>query len=209
MSRHLASRYKTFFRADWATQTSKRWSQERPRRVEYDELAVIGSLTALRTPLELVVAGHPRANTAGCGLRIRAKLGLTSDLCLPTAVVANYGKRQVRCVAAFFDIRVKQIARLLKTRLRFVGIAVDEIVDHIFGIGHTRRDVDRRSNSLKVMRGDAQQCIDRIFSRAGNAQQQEASHKAEVFVKGLQAIDVIRALNRPVAMPDKCCSQRV
>jgi hypothetical protein len=47
------------------------------------------------------------------------------------------------------------------------------------------------------------------FCPAGNAQQQETAHNAEVFVKALQAVDVIRTFHCPVAMPEKRCSQRV
>ena len=67
----------------------------------------------------------------------------------------------------------------------------------------------RRPNSHRLWRGDAEQCIDRIFSRTGNAQQQEASHNAEIFVKAIQAVDLIRTFHCPIAMPDKRSSQRV
>ena len=47
------------------------------------------------------------------------------------------------------------------------------------------------------------------FPATSNVQQQEASHNAEVFVKAVQAVDVIRTFNCPIAMPDKRSSERV
>jgi hypothetical protein len=74
------------------------------------------------------------------------------------------------------------------------------------GIGQTQLD---GKMSEKLQRNDAQQSIDRMFSGAGNTQQQEASHNAEVFVKGLHGGELNRALHCPIAMLDKRSSQCV
>src|ERR1700689_5891047 len=50
---------------------------------------------------------------------------------------------------------------------------------------------------------DAAQCIDRISSRASNGQQQEASHNAEIFVKVVHTVNVIRTCCCPIAMTNK------
>ena len=56
---------------------------------------------------------------------------------------------------------------------------------------------------------DTAQCIDRIFSRTSNVQQQEAPHDAEIFVKAIHAIDLIRTRYCPISMPNKRSSQGV
>ncbi len=60
-----------------------------------------------------------------------------------------------------------------------------------------------------LRRSDTVQCIDRIFSRTSNIQQQEATHNAEIFVKAIHAGDLICACDCPIAVPDKRSSQRV
>jgi hypothetical protein len=61
----------------------------------------------------------------------------------------------------------------------------------------------------RLWRGGATQYIDRIFSGTSDVQQQEASHNAEIFVKAIHAVDSIRTCYFPIAMPNKCSSQRV
>ena len=51
--------------------------------------------------------------------------------------------------------------------------------------------------------------MDRKFSGTRNVQQQEASHNAEIFVKAIQAGDLIRTCYCPIVMPNKRSSQRV
>src|ERR1700733_8291902 len=58
-------------------------------------------------------------------------------------------------------------------------------------------------------RGDAAQCIDRVFPRTGNIQQQETSHNAEVLVKALHFVELIHASHCPIAMFDERGSERV
>jgi hypothetical protein len=61
----------------------------------------------------------------------------------------------------------------------------------------------------RLWRGDIAQRIDRIFSRACNVQQQEASHDADIFVEGIHAVDLLRTCDCPIAVPNKGSSQRV
>ena len=51
----------------------------------------------------------------------------------------------------------------------------------------------RRPMAKSLGRADTAQCIDRIFSRTSNVQQQEASHNAKIFVKAIHAVDLILA----------------
>src|SRR6516164_2087075 len=62
---------------------------------------------------------------------------------------------------------------------------------------------------VRLWRGDAAQCIDRVFSSTGSVQQQEASHNAEVFIETVHAVDSIGTFHCPIAMSDKRSSQRV
>jgi hypothetical protein len=81
-------------------------------------------------------------------------------------------------------------------------MAVYAIVNQIFGTGHTQHDwnmtLHDEQTAHRLWRGDAGHCIDRIFSCASNAQQQEASHKAKIFVKALQVVDVTFIFNCPI-----------
>jgi len=53
-------------------------------------------------------------------------------------------------------------------------------------------DLQRKAQKA-LWRGNTAQCIDRILSRTGNVQQQEASHNAEIFVKAIHAIGALEA----------------
>ena len=87
-------------------------------------------------------------------------------------------------------------------------MAVDKIVDHMSGIERARVTAPSRTTAY-LRRGDTEQSINRIFSRTGNVQQQEASHYAEIFIKAIHTVDSIRTRHCPIAMSDKRGSQRV
>ena len=60
-----------------------------------------------------------------------------------------------------------------------------------------------------VMARTAIRGVDRVFSCAGDGEQQEASHDAQVFIEGLHGLELFPGWKRPVPMLDQRCSERV
>ena len=66
-----------------------------------------------------------------------------------------------------------------------------------------------RPMAHRSWRSDTVQYIDRIFSPTSNVQQQETSNNAEILVKAIHAVDLIRTCYCPIVMSNKRSAQGV